>query len=116
MMTIVPGDIYQSQDEGVIVGGSAKIMATRKHMESKWSWLVSLISAMTQTPAVVIASAATTMEKAIASRTMSGSHVALETTNHRLLMHTKYMHELCSLLIHIPTYQDVISCYNHILH
>jgi hypothetical protein len=28
-------------------------------------------------------------------------------------MHAKYMHELCSLLIHIPTYYNVISCYNH---
>jgi hypothetical protein len=29
------------------------------------------------------------------------------------LMHVKYMHELCSLLMHIPTYYNVISCYNH---
>jgi hypothetical protein len=29
------------------------------------------------------------------------------------LMHAKYMHELYSLLMHIPIYYDVISCYNH---
>jgi hypothetical protein len=28
-------------------------------------------------------------------------------------MHVKYMHELCSLLMHIPIYYNVISCYNH---
>jgi hypothetical protein len=28
-------------------------------------------------------------------------------------MHAKYAHELCSLLMHIPTYYNVISCYNH---
>jgi hypothetical protein len=33
----------------------------------------------------------------------------------RWLMHAKYMHELCSLLMHIPTYYNVISCYNHVL-
>jgi hypothetical protein len=32
-----------------------------------------------------------------------------------LLMHAKYMHALCSLLMHIPTYYNVISCYNHVL-
>jgi hypothetical protein len=31
------------------------------------------------------------------------------------LMHAKYMHELCSLLMHIPTYYNVISSYNHVL-
>jgi hypothetical protein len=31
------------------------------------------------------------------------------------LMHPKYMHELCNLLMHIPTYYNVISCYNHVL-
>jgi hypothetical protein len=30
-------------------------------------------------------------------------------------MHAKYMHELCSLLIYIPTYYNVISFYNHVL-
>jgi hypothetical protein len=30
-----------------------------------------------------------------------------------LLMHAKYMHELCSLLMHIPIYYDVIICYNY---
>jgi hypothetical protein len=25
------------------------------------------------------------------------------------------MHELCSLLMHITTYYNVISCYNHVL-
>jgi hypothetical protein len=29
------------------------------------------------------------------------------------MMHAKYMHELCSLLMHIPTYYNAISCYNH---
>jgi hypothetical protein len=29
-------------------------------------------------------------------------------------MHAKYMHELCSLLMHIPIYYNVISCYNHV--
>jgi hypothetical protein len=29
------------------------------------------------------------------------------------LMHAKYMHELCSLLMHIPIYYNNISCYNH---
>jgi hypothetical protein len=29
-------------------------------------------------------------------------------------MHAKYMYELCSLLMHIPTYYNVISCYNHV--
>jgi hypothetical protein len=28
-------------------------------------------------------------------------------------MHAKYMHKLCSLLMHIPTYYNVISRYNH---
>jgi hypothetical protein len=28
-------------------------------------------------------------------------------------MYAKYMHELCSLLMYIPTYYNVISCYNH---
>jgi hypothetical protein len=32
-----------------------------------------------------------------------------------MLMHAKCMHELCSLLMHIPTYYDVISCFNHVL-
>jgi hypothetical protein len=31
------------------------------------------------------------------------------------LMHAKYMHDLCSLLMHISTYYNVISCYNHVL-
>jgi hypothetical protein len=31
------------------------------------------------------------------------------------LMHAKYMHKLCSLLMHIPTYYNVISYYNHVL-
>jgi hypothetical protein len=30
-------------------------------------------------------------------------------------MHAKYMHDLCSLLMHITTYYNVISCYNHVL-
>jgi hypothetical protein len=30
-------------------------------------------------------------------------------------MHAKYMHELCSLLMHNPTYYYIISCYNHVL-
>jgi hypothetical protein len=33
----------------------------------------------------------------------------------RQVMHAKYMHELCSLLMHIPTNYNVISCYNHVL-
>jgi hypothetical protein len=33
-----------------------------------------------------------------------------------MLMHAKFMHELCSLLFHIPTYLDVMRCYNHVLH
>jgi hypothetical protein len=33
-----------------------------------------------------------------------------------LLMHGKFMHELCSLLMHIPTYLDIMRCYNHVLH
>jgi hypothetical protein len=33
-----------------------------------------------------------------------------------MLMHAKFMHELCSLLIYIPTYLDVMRCYNHVLH
>jgi hypothetical protein len=36
---------------------------------------------------------------------------------HRLLvavvMHVKYMHEHCSVLMYIPTYYNVISCYIH---
>jgi hypothetical protein len=28
---------------------------------------------------------------------------------------SKYMYELCSLLMHIPTYYNIISCYNHVL-
>jgi hypothetical protein len=32
-----------------------------------------------------------------------------------VLMHAKYMHDLCSLLIHIPTYYNVIRCYDHVL-
>jgi hypothetical protein len=30
-----------------------------------------------------------------------------------MLVHAKYMHEFCSLLMHILTYYNVISCYNH---
>jgi hypothetical protein len=33
----------------------------------------------------------------------------------RRVMHAKYMHDLCSLLMHIPTYYNIISCYNHVL-
>jgi hypothetical protein len=29
------------------------------------------------------------------------------------MMHAKYKHDLCSLLMHIPTYYNVNSCYNH---
>jgi hypothetical protein len=32
-----------------------------------------------------------------------------------MLMHAIYMHELCSLLLHIPTYYNVISFYKHVL-
>jgi hypothetical protein len=32
-----------------------------------------------------------------------------------VVMHAKYMHELCSLLMHIPIYYNVISFYNHVL-
>jgi hypothetical protein len=32
-----------------------------------------------------------------------------------LVMHAKYMHKLCSLLMHSATYYNVISCYNHVL-
>jgi hypothetical protein len=32
------------------------------------------------------------------------------------LMHAKFMHELCYLLLHIPTYLHVMRCYNHGLH
>jgi hypothetical protein len=31
-------------------------------------------------------------------------------------MHEKFMHELGSLLMHIPTYLDVMGYYNHGLH
>jgi hypothetical protein len=31
----------------------------------------------------------------------------------KYLMHAKYMHELCSLLMHIPRYHNFISYYNH---
>jgi hypothetical protein len=31
------------------------------------------------------------------------------------LMHTKYMHDLCSLLMNTPTYYDAIIYYNHVL-
>jgi hypothetical protein len=30
-------------------------------------------------------------------------------------MHAKNMHDICSLLMRIPTYCNVISCYNHVL-
>jgi hypothetical protein len=32
------------------------------------------------------------------------------------VMHAKFRHELCSLLMHIPIYLDVMSCYNDVLH
>jgi hypothetical protein len=32
------------------------------------------------------------------------------------VMHAKFMHELYSLLLHIPTYLVVMRCYNHVLH
>jgi hypothetical protein len=32
------------------------------------------------------------------------------------LMHAKFLHELCNLLMHIPTYYNVISCYNRVLY
>jgi hypothetical protein len=31
----------------------------------------------------------------------------------RRVMHAKFMHELCSLLLHIPAYLHVMRCYNH---
>jgi hypothetical protein len=34
-------------------------------------------------------------------------------TKSTILMHPKYIHDLCSLLMHIPTYYNKISCYNH---
>jgi hypothetical protein len=33
--------------------------------------------------------------------------------SHRWLMHAKYLHEISNLLMHIPTYYNIISCYNH---
>ena len=33
-----------------------------------------------------------------------------------MLMHVKCIHELCSLLSHIPTYMDLIYCYIHVLY
>jgi hypothetical protein len=33
-----------------------------------------------------------------------------------IVMHAKFMHDLCSLFMHIPTYLDVMGCYNHIFH
>jgi hypothetical protein len=40
-----------------------------------------------------------------------------DTTNYsdegEALMHAKYMYDLCSLFMHISTYYNVISCYNH---
>jgi hypothetical protein len=41
---------------------------------------------------------------------ISARQIGLKTGH---VMHAKYMHELCSLLMHIPTYYNVISCYNH---
>jgi hypothetical protein len=32
------------------------------------------------------------------------------------MTNAKFMLELCSLLMHIPTYLDVMRCYNHVLH
>jgi hypothetical protein len=32
------------------------------------------------------------------------------------VMHANFMHELCCLLFHIPTYLHVMRCYNHVLH
>jgi hypothetical protein len=32
------------------------------------------------------------------------------------MMHAKFMHELCSLLMQFPIYLDVMRCYNHVLH
>jgi hypothetical protein len=32
-----------------------------------------------------------------------------------MLMHAKYVYDLCSLLMHIPTYYNIIGCYNHVL-
>jgi hypothetical protein len=43
----------------------------------------------------------------------AAKHVLVE--HDKQVMHTKYMHELCSLLMRIPTYYNVISCYNHVL-
>jgi hypothetical protein len=36
--------------------------------------------------------------------------------NKRYRMNAKFMHELCSSLMHIPIYLDVMRCYNHVLH
>jgi hypothetical protein len=33
-----------------------------------------------------------------------------------MFMHAKFMHQLCSLLMHIIIYLDVMRCYNHVLH
>jgi hypothetical protein len=32
-----------------------------------------------------------------------------------MLMHLKCMHDLCSFMMHISTYYNVISYYNHVL-
>jgi hypothetical protein len=32
-----------------------------------------------------------------------------------MVMHAKYMHELCNLLMYIPIYYNVITYYNHVL-
>jgi hypothetical protein len=32
-----------------------------------------------------------------------------------IMMHAKYMHELCNLLMQIPTCYNVISCYDNVL-
>jgi hypothetical protein len=41
-------------------------------------------------------------------------HIA-EDLHAEYVMHAKYMHDLCTLLMHIPTYYNVISCYNYVL-
>jgi hypothetical protein len=44
-----------------------------------------------------------------------GTRGLSRTLGEQSLMHAKYMHDLCSLLMYIPTYCNIIRCYNHIL-
>jgi hypothetical protein len=59
--------------------------------------------------------ATNSMEELQRKNNGGGQPMTSRSRSNGFLMHAKYMHDLCSLLMHIPTYYNVISSYNHVL-